>query len=87
MLYLALHQIGKKWTMPIRDWQQAMSLFMSLFGERYNSQPQTQKNLQSHIPQATNRVRVTLMLYLLLSSSIQSPSDFFVAPSRLSPLH
>jgi hypothetical protein len=63
---LALHQIGKKWTMPIRDWQQGMSLFMSLFGERCNSQPLTQKNLQSHIQRATNRVRVTLMWYLLL---------------------
>jgi transposase-like protein len=31
---LALHQIGKKWTMPIRDWKQAMSQFMILFGER-----------------------------------------------------
>jgi len=34
VLYLALHQIGKKWTMPIRDWKQAMSQFMILFGER-----------------------------------------------------
>ncbi len=34
VLYLVLHQIGKKWTMPIRDWKQAMSQFMILFGER-----------------------------------------------------
>lgn len=34
VLYLALHQIAKKWTMPIRDWKQAMSQFMILFGDR-----------------------------------------------------
>lgn len=34
VLYLALHQIAKKWTMPIRDWKQAMTQFMILFGER-----------------------------------------------------
>ncbi|AZQ11489.1 IS256 family transposase [Shewanella khirikhana] len=34
VLYLALHQIAKKWTMPIRDWQQAMSQFTILFGDR-----------------------------------------------------
>ena len=34
VLYLALHQITKKWTMPIRDWKQAMRQFMILFGDR-----------------------------------------------------
>jgi len=34
ILYLALHQISRKWTMPIRDWKQAMSQFMILFGDR-----------------------------------------------------
>lgn len=34
VLFLALHQIAKKWTMPIRDWKQAMSQFMILFGDR-----------------------------------------------------
>ncbi len=34
VLYLALHNIAKKWTMPIRDWKQAMSQFMILFGDR-----------------------------------------------------
>jgi transposase-like protein len=34
VLYLALHQITKKWAMPIRDWKQAMSQFMMLFGDR-----------------------------------------------------
>jgi len=33
-LYLALHEIAKKWTMPIRDWKQAMSQFMILYGDR-----------------------------------------------------
>ncbi|MCD8547909.1 MAG: hypothetical protein LRY38_05635 [Aeromonadaceae bacterium] len=31
---LALHQIANKWTMPIRDRQQAMTQLMSLCGER-----------------------------------------------------
>ena len=34
VLYLALHEISKKWTMPIRDWKQAMSQFMIRFGDR-----------------------------------------------------
>lgn len=34
LLYLALHDISQKWTMPIRDWKQAMSQFMILFGDR-----------------------------------------------------
>ena len=32
--HLALHQISKKWTIPIRDWKQAMSQFMILFADR-----------------------------------------------------
>ena len=34
VLYLALHQISKKWTMPIRDWRQAMNQFIILYGDR-----------------------------------------------------
>nr|VFJ42909.1 MAG: Transposase, Mutator family [Candidatus Kentron sp. DK] len=34
VLYLALHEISKKWTMPIRDRKQAMSQFSIFFGER-----------------------------------------------------
>jgi|TARA_B100000315_G_C14569787_1_gene584877 transposase-like protein len=34
VLYLALHNIAKKWTMPIRDWKQAMSQFMILYSDR-----------------------------------------------------
>lgn len=34
VLYLALYQIAKKWTMPIRNWKQAMSQFMILFDDR-----------------------------------------------------
>ena len=34
VLYLAVHEISKKWTMPVRGWKQAMSQFMILFGER-----------------------------------------------------
>ena len=34
ILYLALHQISKKWTMPIRDWKAAMSKFMIMYSDR-----------------------------------------------------
>ncbi|MCL1040939.1 IS256 family transposase [Shewanella marisflavi] len=34
ILYLALHQISKKWTMPIRDWKAAMSQFMIIYSDR-----------------------------------------------------
>lgn len=33
LLYLALHQIAKKWTMPIRDWKTAMKQFI-MYGDR-----------------------------------------------------
>lgn len=34
MLYLALNNIEKKWTMPLRDWSGAMNQFLILFGDR-----------------------------------------------------
>lgn len=34
LLYLALHQIAKKWTMPLRDWKPAMTQFMIMYGDR-----------------------------------------------------
>jgi len=34
MLYLALNNIEKKWTMPLRDWSVAMNQFLILFGDR-----------------------------------------------------
>ena len=34
LLYLSLHQIAKKWTMPIHDWKQALTQFMIMFGDR-----------------------------------------------------
>lgn len=33
-LYLALKNISKKWTRPIHNWGEAMSLFMIIFGDR-----------------------------------------------------
>jgi putative transposase len=32
--YLALQQVAKKWTRPIRDWKAALNQFVILFGER-----------------------------------------------------
>ena len=34
ILYLALRNISKKWTMPIRDWAAAMNQFAILFPDR-----------------------------------------------------
>ena len=34
LLYLALHQIAKKWTMPIRDWKPAMKQFIIMYVDR-----------------------------------------------------
>lgn len=34
LLYLALHNISVKWTMPIQNWKPAMSQFMLMYGDR-----------------------------------------------------
>ncbi|HDS15929.1 MAG TPA: transposase, partial [Proteobacteria bacterium] len=34
LLYLALHNIAKKWTMPIRDWRAALNQFSIIFEGR-----------------------------------------------------
>jgi putative transposase len=34
LLYLALNNIARKWTMPIRDWKAALNRFSILFGDR-----------------------------------------------------
>ena len=31
---MALKNIAKKWTLPIRDWKAALNQFVILFGER-----------------------------------------------------
>jgi len=36
-LYLALKNIAKKWTMPIRDWGAAMNRFVIMFEDRLSS--------------------------------------------------
>lgn len=35
VVYLAIHNIAKKWTMPIRDWKPALNRFAIEFGERF----------------------------------------------------
>jgi transposase-like protein len=34
LLYLALQNISKKWTMPIRDWKAALNQFTIMFEDR-----------------------------------------------------
>jgi transposase-like protein len=35
VIYLAIHNISKKWTMPIRDWKTALNRFAIEFEERF----------------------------------------------------
>jgi putative transposase len=35
VLYLAIRQVSKKWTLPIRDWKQALNRFAILYPERF----------------------------------------------------
>jgi len=39
LLYLALHNAAKKWTMPIRNWKAALNHFAILFGDRAPAEP------------------------------------------------
>jgi transposase-like protein len=34
VLFLAVQQASRKWTMPIRDWKAALNRFMILFEDR-----------------------------------------------------
>ncbi len=34
LLYLGLNRVAKKWTMPIRNWKEALNQFVIMFGER-----------------------------------------------------
>ncbi len=55
LFYLALHNIAKKWAMPIRDWKAALTQFTIRFGDR--------------IPQASSTSRLHRILHTLLSRS------------------
>jgi len=33
--YLALRNISKKWTMPVKDWKSALNRFAIMFEERF----------------------------------------------------
>jgi putative transposase len=35
VIYLAIHNISKKWTMPIRDWKAALNRFAIEFEGRF----------------------------------------------------
>jgi putative transposase len=35
VLYLAIKGVSKKWTMPVREWKQALNQFSIMFGERF----------------------------------------------------
>ena len=35
IFYLALNNVAKKWTMPIRDWRPALNQFVMIYGDRF----------------------------------------------------
>ena len=35
VVYLAIEQAAKKWSMPIRDWKPALNQFMILYEDRF----------------------------------------------------
>lgn len=35
VLYLVIQQVSKKWTMPIRDWKQALNRFAIMYPDRF----------------------------------------------------
>ena len=37
LFYLALRNISRRWTMPIRDWKAALTLFTIQFEDRINN--------------------------------------------------
>ena len=47
LFFLALRNVSKKWTLPIRDWKAALTRFTIQFGERISmnqTQPRFHKN-------------------------------------------
>jgi putative transposase len=42
VLYLAIHNAQKDWTMPIRDWKPALNWFATIFGDRLTDRMRTQ---------------------------------------------
>lgn len=62
-LYLALTNITKKWTIPIREWKSALNQFSIMFEERLpNSQdhqrPFTQSSLQAPLAEELSSIRM-----------------------------
>jgi len=35
-VFLALNEVTKKWTMPIRNWGVILSQFLTIFNDRFN---------------------------------------------------
>jgi putative transposase len=44
VLYLAIKNVQKKWTMPIRDWRRALNWFATLFGDRLSNRLDTRNS-------------------------------------------
>ena len=44
IVYMAIHEASKKWTMPIRNWKQALNHFAIFFEDRLPARPQLTAN-------------------------------------------
>ncbi len=55
LLYLALHNAAKKWTMPIRFWKRALNRFAILFGDRMPDRRVDQEELEGPAPNPQRR--------------------------------
>lgn len=35
LIFMSLHNISKRWTMPLRDWMVAINQFVIIYGDRF----------------------------------------------------
>jgi hypothetical protein len=49
VIYLAIEQASKKWTMPIQSWRMALNRFVIEFGDRLNGHQSFQRHLHRKI--------------------------------------
>jgi hypothetical protein len=49
VIYLAIEQASKKWTMPIQNWRMALNRFVIEFGDRLNGYQSFQRHLHRKI--------------------------------------
>jgi len=53
LLYLALHNAAKKWTMPIRNWKEALNRFAIMFDDRMPGRHGASQDAPAPLPKGT----------------------------------